>query len=169
MQDGRVAFMYRLKSYFFIIILCLGLFIGTLQTVNAKDSTVILEYFYINGCHVCEGKKPLIDEIEQIYGNNITIFRLEYKENLQLVKKYGFTSFPSAVVVNLSNDYYTLLPYYRLNKEDLQDAIERHITGNYSKEITEIPGSKEDNINMNLVLLLSILIILTLLYIIWKK
>jgi len=110
---------------------------GENQPAADKNPKVIVEFFYLDGCSACEQKKPIIDNIEQYYGNNISVLRLLYNENREEFLAYGFKTVPSAVVKNLSSGLYTMFTYERITEENLKDSIDRHLAGNYSTPPTQ--------------------------------
>ncbi len=124
------------KRRFLIIFLSLLLFLSFFKTVSAGNSDIVLEFFFAEDCSHCEEKKPIIDEIENLYQNNITVYRLSIgnSTNKQTFFKYGFTSTPGVVIKNLSYDNYTILTYEYITLDNLKDQINYHIKGNYSEE-----------------------------------
>jgi thiol-disulfide isomerase/thioredoxin len=91
--------------------------------ITTKDNFV-LEFFYSDSCPSCIQKEPIIDEIEQYYGDKITISRLRYTENKEKFDDYGFKYLPVAVVKNTSSGYYTLFTFERITKENIKESID---------------------------------------------
>ena len=128
---------------FLIAVLLSLLVFSFVQTVVAEDNEVTVEFFYAEGCSHCEEKKPVIDEIEQYYGDNITVQRLiiAYSENKRMFFDYGFTTTPGAVVKNSSTANYSVFPYELITVENLKNAIDYYLAGNY----TEAPPKPDED------------------------
>jgi hypothetical protein len=103
-----------------------------------------LEFYYAQDCSHCEEKRPIIDEIENLYKEKITVNRLpiENTENRNKFFKYGFTSTPGVVVKNVSIGNYSTFPYEYITLENLNESIDYHLEGNYTKKLNE-PDSKK--------------------------
>jgi len=103
------------------------------QTALAGD-VVNLEYFYGTTCPDCAQTTPIIDEIEQEYGNNITVERLDVSilENWERWDSYDFVEVP-AVVVN----YETKLPIDEITKENLETVIDNILGGGQTNESSD--------------------------------
>ena len=132
--------MNRFRHYFFITILLLLIFFSFIHTANANNNEIVLEFFYSEGCSHCNEKKPIIDQIEQNYSENITVLRLSLanSENKRMFFNYGFTTTPGVVVKNLSTRNYTILPYESITEENLKNIINYYLSGNYSEKPPEI-------------------------------
>lgn len=65
-----------------ILVLSFSIFLILIQPVVA-ESKVKVEYFYSEGCGGCTKTSPIIDEIEQEYGNNIIIERIDVNANTE--------------------------------------------------------------------------------------
>ena len=136
--------------YFFIIFLISLIFFSFSKPVFSENTNVVLEFFiYSSYCDQCEEKKPIVDQIENFYGDNITIIRYEVDnfnniDNYTKLKSYGFKTFPAVVVKNISIDekFNVLLPYEDITFDNIKNAIEYHLKGNY----TEAPPETEDKI-----------------------
>lgn len=132
--------MNRYLRCFLIAILLSLVFFVFIQPVIAENSDLLVEFFYAEECGHCEEKVPVIDEIEDYYGNNITVQRksidiFEYKQQFY---DYGFTSTPGVVVKNQSSGNYTTFSYENINVENLKDSIEYHLAGNYTEKPPEV-------------------------------
>lgn len=132
--------MNRYLRCFLIAILLSLVFFIFIQPVIGENSYLLVEFFYTEECDHCEEKVPVIDEIEDYYGNNITVQRksidiFEYKQQFY---DYGFTSTPGVVVKNQSSGNYTTFSYENINVENLKDSIEYHLAGNYTEKPPEV-------------------------------
>jgi len=132
--------MNRYLRCFFIAISLSFLFFTFLQSVIAEDTDIVLEFFYNEECGNCEETAPIIDLIEEQYENNLTVYRFSIKNNAnrELFYSYGFTSTPGTVVKNQTNNKALFwFVYDNTTEKNLQDAIDYHLTGNYSEEPPE--------------------------------
>ena len=136
--------MNRFNHYFFITILLFLIIFSFIRNANANNNEIVLEFFYSEGCSHCNEKKPIIDNIEQNYSNNITVLRLSVSnsENKKIFFNYGFTTTPGVVVKNLSTEYYTLFPYENITEENLKNIINYYLSGNYSEKPPETIENK---------------------------
>lgn len=119
----------------FLIVILPSLLIFTLtQTVVAENSDIIIEFFYAEGCDSCEEKTPIIDEIEEYYGDNITLHRLstEISTNKQRFFNYGFKSTPGVVIKNESTGNFTVFPYESITIENIKNVTDYYLAGNYT-------------------------------------
>jgi len=131
--------------YFFIAFLICFVFISFSKPVFAENNNIVLEFFISSSyCDSCEEKKPIVNEIENFYENNITIYHFEvdtstYIDNYNKFKSYGFKTLPAVVVKNISYDekFNVLLPYEDITFENIQNAINYHLIGNYSEKQPE--------------------------------
>ena len=135
---------------------------GTTKTTEPTEGEIVLEFFHSKGCTVCQAVEPVITDIKNEYGENITVNSYEIstgsdRTNFDKWLSYGFTSYPSVVLkntsVNESSEFFnksvTLLDtdeydrpedfQYRivdLSYETLQNEIEYHLEGNYLNKST---------------------------------
>lgn len=146
--------MNRFPKYsLFFFFICLFLFACT-KTVIAEESDVVVEFFYSSGyCEQCEEKKPIITDIEEYYGANITVKQYpvdleEYKENYDKFRSYGFATWPAVVVKNSSSseEFNLLFDYEEITFSNLENAIDYHLKGNYSEKPPEPEEEKVDTI-----------------------
>jgi len=136
--------MNKYLRYSLIIIFTCFFLVSFVKPVVAENSNVILEFYYSEGCGHCEEKASVIDDVENFYGDNITVYRfsLSIQDNLKKFSSYGFTDYPGVVVKNESNGNYSTFSYGTITFENLKNAIDYHLAGNYSKEP---PKATEDS------------------------
>lgn len=142
--------MNNYSRYFYITFLICLIFISFSKPVVAENSNIVLEFFISSSfCDSCEEKKPIVNEIENFYGDNITIVRYEVDtltniDNYTKFKSYGFKTYPAVVVKNISADekFNVLLPYEDITFENIKNAVNYHLVGNYSEEQPE-PNKNE--------------------------
>ena len=137
--------MNKYLRYFFIAILISFILVSFSKPVIAENNNIVLEFFISSSyCDSCEEKKPIINEIENLYENNITIYRYEvdtstYIDNYNKFKNYGFKTLPAVVIKNISSDekFSSLIPYEDITFQNIENAINYHLIGNYSEEQPE--------------------------------
>jgi cytochrome c biogenesis protein CcdA len=135
----------------FLIITFLSFFIFiSLEPVVAENSDIVIEFFISSKpCDSCDEKKPIVETIEELYGENITIdlylvHKNDYEENYNRFINYGFKIVPAIAVRNLTaKDFDVLLLYEDITEENLIDAIEYHFDGNYT---TSPPEKEQDEL-----------------------
>lgn len=115
-----------------------------------ENADIKIEFFVYNGfCEDCEqAKERIMKDILPIYGD--FLFIEEYpidtsnalENNYNLYASYKFTSTPALAIINISNpllkNYTTTLSYIDIidtQNNTLENAIEYHLAGNYSKDI----------------------------------
>jgi len=124
---------------------------------TSEQGDIIVEFYYSSGyCGSCEKVKPIISKIEEYYKENITVQRYPidkttYVDNFEKWSDYGFQTYPSVVVRNLTecnsencagknitfldtDETYTFL---YLNYSNLNTTVYNHITGNYNEKTTQ--------------------------------
>lgn len=139
--------MNKYLRYSLIIVFACFFIASFVKPVAAEGSNVVLEFFFSSGyCDSCEEKKPVVNDIETYYGDAITVIRYpvdktEYIDNYNKFINYGFKYYPAVVVKNTSAEKFNLLfPYEDITFENLKDAVNYHLIGNYSKEAPEPTG-----------------------------
>jgi len=124
-----------LRSFLFLFFLIT--FLGSLvNTANADESSIIVEFYFSDGCDHCQDKEGEIDEIEQKYGNNITVekYSISIDENEDRFFDYGFKVPPGVVVLNQSSEKFDIFPYEKITLKNLEESIDYHLEGNYSND-----------------------------------
>jgi hypothetical protein len=161
----------RLLSLIIVIIYAVTLAVSAFylsddykEIVEPKDDIVLegnitLEFYVSSGyCSSCEEVKPIISNVEQYYGDNISVERnpvdsTQYIDNFNKWRDYGFSSYPSAVVkntsINISHELYEKsvflfdldeysikesfdYPIFYLDFENLTKYIDISLAGNYT-------------------------------------
>lgn len=140
------------KGFYLILVAIISFLILTnfFQPVVAQESNVVVEYYYETDCETClEETTPIIDEIEEYYGDIITLMRYPtdidlYRENYQKMKSYELYS-PSVVIINTSAQKYDSLSEKKedFTKKNIISLVDYHLEGNYS---VEKPKLERDNI-----------------------
>ena len=130
-----------MRCFLFTILLSL-VFFAFIQPVVAENNNIVVEFFYSSEyCDSCEEKKPIINDIEAYYGDNITVERLlvdtdTFIENFKKMEDYGLI-YPSVVVLNTSAGTISKLSEEDITKENLIQIIDYHLTGNYTEKPPE--------------------------------
>lgn len=128
--------MNKCLRYSLIIVFICFLIVSFVKPVLAENSNVTVEFYYKEGCSSCEEKASVIDDMEKFYGDNITVYRfsVSIQENLKKFFDYGFTDYPGVVVKNGSNGPIFTFTFHNITLENLKNAIDYHLAGNYSSE-----------------------------------
>jgi len=150
--------MKKTKYYcIFFVLLFIILLINSVSAEETDDTknapVVIVEYFYGEICSTCATETtPIINEIEEYYGDRITIEKLPvdaitYHENLDKMNSYSnkIKNYPVVVVKNLSvPNAISWFTYDLLNfsYENIKNSIEYHLIGNYEEEQPEAEKEK---------------------------
>ena len=71
--------------------------------INVKDKPVFL-FFYTDWCHPCQEQKPIIDQLEQEYSEEVTFVRINGEENPQMMEEFGVESFPAMFLIVGENE-----------------------------------------------------------------
>ena len=131
--------MNRYLCCFLIAIFLSVVFFAFIQPVIAENNDVVVEFFYADGCGHCEEKIPIIDEIEEYYGDNITVQRLsiDVSEYQKRFSAYGFSGPPGVVIKNQTSGNYSIFKYEYITEESLKNSIDYHLAGNYTEKPPE--------------------------------
>jgi len=142
--------MHRYLQCFLIITFIFLLIFALIKPVTADSSDIVLEFFISSKpCDSCDEKKPIVEKIENLYGENITVEHFlvdknDYEENYDRFVSYGFKIVPAIAVKNISaEDFDVLMPYEDITEENLINAINYHLEGNYSYSP---PDTKDDEL-----------------------
>jgi thiol-disulfide isomerase/thioredoxin len=100
-------------------------FIQNHQIVDGSNVTV--KFFYAQDCDHCEEKRPMINQIEQIYADNISVYYLNYHEHRSEFYSYGFTGTPGLVIYNLTDT--TTFNYSSMSFENVNATIDAYLKG----------------------------------------
>jgi len=86
-------------------------------------------YFYAEGCSSCEAVEPIINELEQEYGDRIAFMHVDYWEASQAVEEFGIEKTPTMLLITGKNDEGEYIVYQRfegtIKKETIIDSFER--------------------------------------------
>ena len=133
-----------LRCFLIFFLISLSIF-TVIKPATAKNNDIVLEFFISSKpCDSCEEKKPIVDKIENIYQNNISVelypvHKEDYEENYKKFISYGFKIVPAIVVKNISaENFNVLLNYEDITEENLINAIEYHLDGNYTLPPPEV-------------------------------
>jgi hypothetical protein len=104
--------------------------------VVAEESSIVVEFYFSDGCDHCEEKEDEIEEIRQVYGSNISLieFSISIEENEQRFFDYGFKVPPGVVVLNQSNGEFDIFSYEKITINNLRESIDYHLSGNYTDD-----------------------------------
>lgn len=107
MKKKRIITILIISSFIITV-----LFFNAIQ-VSAQENNVYLDFFYTEGCPACEEKKPLIDSVESIYYQRIT------------VRRFLMDDMP--VVLILAKDDYTFISWENFSEENISSAIDNYM------------------------------------------
>jgi len=133
--------MKKYKHYIVSIILFLSVLFTILQTASAEQNDVTLEFFYRNGCPLCNDTKPIINAIEEKYVDRITVKRYLVtltSENYTLFNQtYGFYLLPAVVLSNQTD-------IIKFNATQISDSVDvrkdiENAIGSFLPPIVEPP------------------------------
>ncbi|HOP09835.1 MAG TPA: cytochrome c biogenesis protein CcdA, partial [Candidatus Methanofastidiosa archaeon] len=94
----------------------------------SEGETVTLEYFYEEGCASCEAFKPILQQLEEEFGDNLVVKEYDVftSEGWDLFTSYGFTITPSVAL----NEGESKIEHPETTYETLSELIEEYISGN---------------------------------------
>ena len=97
-------------------------------------SQVYVEYFYLPGCLDCEKTDPIIERIENEYGDAILVEWVDVstREGWERWKQYNFTEVP-AIVIN--HEY--KMPKEEISYEKLKQIIDMYLHGEEQEKTSE--------------------------------
>jgi thiol-disulfide isomerase/thioredoxin len=119
---------------FLILLLIFVIVFSFTNFAFAENNSVIIEFYYADGCDHCEEKIPIIDEIEEHYKGNVSIIRysIEIYENRQKFFQYSFNTTPGVVVKNETSGKYSIFPYEIITFENIINSTDYYLAGNDS-------------------------------------
>jgi thioredoxin 1 len=59
----------------------------------------VFMFFHTDWCHFCQQQKPIIDELEQEYAENITFFHVDCEEHPEAVREFGVNGYPAMFLI----------------------------------------------------------------------
>lgn len=148
------------------------------QNVIAEKNDVSVEFFYTDPikCDACNQTKPLINEIERYYKDNITLQRFFVvddpdDENYSKLEAYLDDVEVPTIVVKYQNDQnHTIYKWGKIKKSDFEETLKSkindYINGNISKNPMVPPDDKDNTPGFVIAL---ILIVITFFILLKKK
>ncbi len=73
------------------------------EEVLQSEQAVLVD-FWAPWCNFCRRLAPVIDRIEEKYGKNIKIAKLNVDDNKELTQKYGVNSIPTLILFQNGKD-----------------------------------------------------------------
>ena len=102
---------------------------GEVTSTDVTDKPVFL-FFYTDWCPFCDEQRPIIDELEQEYGEKVTFVRVNCDENQQMAEEYGIESLPTMLflIVDENGESYVNQHFSGVTtKSELASGIESAI------------------------------------------
>ena len=84
--------------------------------------TVTLKDFYADWCGPCKTQDPILDELEEEYGENVTFEKIDVDEAEDVANEYQVRSIPTIVVENDDGVVERFVGVTQ--REQLEDALE---------------------------------------------
>ena len=94
-----------------------------------EQNKPVFAYFYSEECSACEEVEPMIDEMEQEYGDRIAFIHFDYWQASQLVKDFGVDVTPTMLLITDRSDDGQYTVHQRFDKtmdeETARDSLEQ--------------------------------------------
>lgn len=84
--------------------------------------TVTLKDFYADWCGPCKTQDPILEELEEDYGENVTFEKIDVDEAEDVANEYQVRSIPTIVVENDDGVVERFVGVTQ--REQLEDALE---------------------------------------------
>lgn len=86
-----------------------------------KDGPVVA-YFHADWCPACRLQKPIIEELEKEYGEDVTFIIIDIDEDATAMRKYGVRGIPTTIVFAGEENY--MRHVGATEKERLSESIQ---------------------------------------------
>ena len=94
-----------------------------------EQSKPVFAYFYAEGCSACEEIEPMLNELEQEYGDRIAFIHIDYWQASRLLKELEVSITPTMLLITDRSDDGQYIVYQRfdktVNRSTLIDSIEQ--------------------------------------------
>ncbi|NIB98401.1 thioredoxin [Halobacterium sp. R2-5] len=85
--------------------------------------TVTIKDFYADWCGPCKTQDPILEELEEDYGDSVTFEKIDVDENEDVANEYQVRSIPTVVV---EDDDGVVERFVGVTQRDqLEDALEK--------------------------------------------
>jgi cysteine-rich repeat protein len=61
-------------------------------------------FFYTDWCHYCKKQKPIVDELEEAFGEDVEFLRVDAEEHRDAMKEFGVNGFPAIFFISEKGD-----------------------------------------------------------------
>jgi len=95
---------------------------------SLEDGKPVFVYFYIEGCGECEEEKPVMNRLEEVYGDRMTYFWVNYREETQVVLDFEVHGTPAMILIAGKNEEgYAVVGRFSgyTSQAALQEAVEQ--------------------------------------------
>ena len=85
--------------------------------------TVTIKDFYADWCGPCKTQDPILEDLEEDYGDNVTFEKIDVDENEDAANEYQVRSIPTVVI---EDDNGVVERFVGVTQRDqLEDALEK--------------------------------------------
>ena len=70
---------------------------------SLEQGTPVFLYFYLEGCVMCDWQKPIIDDLQKQFRDNIRFIQVNYKAEARLAVELEVTSVPTMLLIGHNN------------------------------------------------------------------
>ena len=91
---------------------------------ETKEGVVLVD-FWATWCGPCRMQSPIVDELDDVMGDEVTFCKMDVDENPETARAFGVMSSPTLVIKKDGEEVERLVGYTQ--KEKLQSILEKHL------------------------------------------
>ncbi|AMB92847.1 thioredoxin [Aerococcus christensenii] len=91
---------------------------------ETKEGVVLVD-FWATWCGPCRMQSPIVDELDDVMGDEVTFCKMDVDENPETARAFGVMSIPTLVIKKDGEEVERLVGYTQ--KEKLQSILEKHL------------------------------------------
>ncbi|MGM7557440.1 thioredoxin [Aerococcus christensenii] len=91
---------------------------------ETKEGVVLVD-FWATWCGPCRMQSPIVDELDDVMGDEVTFCKMDVDENPETARSFGVMSIPTLVIKKDGEEVERLVGYTQ--KEKLQSILEKHL------------------------------------------